>query len=73
MLKNTGACPKCASTDIRTSRRRAWGAMMPIGLTIFSVVYMSWFICPSCGFVETWIERKKDLARIRETLPSRQS
>jgi hypothetical protein len=41
--------------------------MMPIGLTIFSAVYTSWFVCGSCGFVETWIERKEDLARICES------
>jgi hypothetical protein len=49
-------------------RRRMWGTMIPTNSTIFGAVYTSWFICTSCGFVETWVESKKDLEKIREKL-----
>jgi len=41
--------------------------MVPLGLTLLgTTVYTSWYICASCGFVETWIEREKDLDTIRK-------
>jgi len=67
-VKNTGVCPKCHSTDIRVSRRRIWATMVPTGPTVFGAVYTSWFICVSCGFVETWVEKKEDLEKIGRKL-----
>lgn len=49
-------------------RRRMWGTMIPTNRTVFGAVYTSWFICTSCGFVETWVESKKDLEKIRAKL-----
>jgi hypothetical protein len=43
--------------------------MIPLKRIVFRAVYTSWFICTSCGFVETWVERNADLERIREKLP----
>jgi hypothetical protein len=43
--------------------------MIPMNRTIFAAVYTSWFVCTSCGFVETWVEDEKDLERVREKLP----
>lgn len=42
--------------------------MIPLKRTVFGAVHTSWFICTSCGFVETWVERKEDLQKIREKL-----
>jgi hypothetical protein len=57
--------------------------MIPIRPTLFSTfytswgatvwaaaVYSSWFICVSCGFIETWIERQEDLEKVRRKLES---
>ena len=68
-MKNTGICPKCTSTDIRVHRRKVWATMIPLNRTVFKAVYTSWFICTTCGFVETWVESKKDLEKIRDKLP----
>ena len=46
-----------------------WGTMIPLNLTVFGAVYASWFICTTCGFMETWVESRQDLNRIREKLP----
>lgn len=72
-MKATGVCPKCASTDLRIDRRWTWGNMIPTGLTVFQAVYASKFICASCGYVEMWIERKKDLATIQKKLSAPRS
>lgn len=72
-MKKTGVCPKCASNDIRVMRRRIYATMIPLKRTLFGAAYTSWFICTSCGFVETWVERKEDLERIREKLPVSES
>jgi hypothetical protein len=84
-LKNTGVCPKCNSTEIRVLRKRTQGTMIPLRATLFGMffsssweatafgaaAYSSWFICVTCGFVETWIERNEDLERIRKKLEAR--
>ena len=67
-MKNTGVCPKCSSQEIRVMRRRIWATMIPLSFTALRAAYTSWFICTSCGFVETWVEQKKDLDAIREKL-----
>ncbi len=69
-MKNTGRCPKCASNEIRVSRRRTWATMIQLNRTVFGAVYTSWFICTSCGFVETWVENKSDLDKVREKVDS---
>ena len=68
-MKNTGVCPKCTSSDLRIMRRKVWATMIPLRNTIFGAVYTSWFICASCGFVESWVESAQDLEKIREKLP----
>jgi hypothetical protein len=45
-----------------------WGTLIPLRATIFGAVYSSWFICVSCGFMETWIENEKDLEKVRRKL-----
>lgn len=47
--------------------------MIPLGLSVFGAVYTSWFICVECGFVEAWVESKKDLEKIRRKLSPRES
>jgi predicted nucleic-acid-binding Zn-ribbon protein len=67
-VKTTGVCPKCGSTDLRIDRRPTWANMIPAGRSVFRAVYTSKFICASCGYVEMWIEREKDLAKIQKKL-----
>ena len=50
-----------------------YATMIPLNRTFFRAAYTSWFICTSCGFMETWVERKEDLERIREKLPVSES
>ena len=45
--------------------------MIPLNLTVFGAVYTSWFICTSCGFVESWVENKGDLDKVRWKVPGR--
>ncbi|HET8773607.1 MAG TPA: zinc ribbon domain-containing protein [Thermoanaerobaculia bacterium] len=70
-MKSSGVCPKCHSNEIRVMRRRMWATMIPLNFTVFAAAYTSWFICTSCGFVETWVESKQDLDKIREKLGGR--
>lgn len=70
-MKKSGTCPKCAGKDIRISRQRMWGTIIPVGSTVFGAAYSSLYICASCGFVESWVEQEKDLEKIRKRLGSR--
>jgi hypothetical protein len=50
-----------------------WATMIPIHRTVFGAVYTSWYVCASCGFVESWIESSKDIAKVRKVLSPRQA
>ena len=70
-MKNSRVCPKCNSQNIARilGQVGAHGAGNNIitGLTIFSAIKVTRFVCTDCGFSEEWIEPKSDLEKIRET------
>ena len=59
-----GHCPKCGGKDIRTSGLDPQYA--PLQVTIFRSVYLKHYVCVSCGYVEAYVHKQKDLDRIRE-------
>jgi len=69
-MKNNNPCPKCDSTDIIRIEGKAGaygsGNNIPIGLTIYSAVKVTRFLCGSCGYSEEWIDDKKDIEKLRK-------
>jgi predicted RNA-binding Zn-ribbon protein involved in translation (DUF1610 family) len=70
-LKNANICPKCESTDIIKipGRSGGYGSLVnnrPISLTAFNVIYVTRYLCASCGFSEEWIDREDDIQEIKE-------
>ena len=68
-MKYTHLCPKCQSGDILRieGESRAYGAgdNIRVGVTIFSAVKVTRFLCLNCGFSEEWIESGEDLEKLR--------
>ena len=68
-MKNSKKCPKCQHTNIARVEGKAGaygsGNVIHTGLTTFSAVNVTRFVCLRCGFVEEWIESKDDLERIK--------
>jgi predicted nucleic-acid-binding Zn-ribbon protein len=69
-MRNSKRCPKCKSTDIiripGDVRAYGGGNNVQIGMTIFSGVKVTRYLCASCGFSEEWVESADDIARIRK-------
>ena len=69
-MKTTGTCPKCESRDLIRipGSLGAYGSgnIIMVGLTIYSGVKVSRFLCSRCGYSEEWVESPADLARIRK-------
>ena len=68
-MRNTHACPKCASADIVRipGAKGAHGAgnNITVGATIFSAVLVTRYLCAHCGFSEEWVDDRADLEKLR--------
>ena len=69
-MKNTGVCPKCQSTEIvripGIYGAHGSGNNIQVGLTTFSAVMVTRFVCTCCGFLEDWVERQGDLDMLKK-------
>jgi predicted nucleic-acid-binding Zn-ribbon protein len=69
-MRNSKTCSKCRSTDIVRipGKVRAYGAgnNIQVGMTIFSAVKVTRYLCASCGFSEEWIDSPDDIAKLKE-------
>jgi hypothetical protein len=68
-MKNGNACPKCQSPDVLGIPAR-WGEQTSLhtGLTVFSEVDVSRWVCSSCGYIEHWVESKVGLEKLKGAL-----
>jgi len=68
-LKTTGTCPKCGSREViripGSVSGHGAGNNIPVGVTIFSSVRVTRFLCSRCGYSEEWIESPADIEKLR--------
>jgi len=55
-------CPKCGGKDMRTSDIKS----THIQVSALRGAYLQYYVCVSCGYVESYITDPKQLARIAE-------
>ena len=66
-MKNSSQCPKCSGEDIiRIPSRSGSYNYVPAGLTVFSGVKVTRYLCEKCGFSEEWIEDEKGIAKLKK-------
>ncbi len=71
----SGTCPKCDGTGVRSGatlmfRNGAFGAnRIPIGGFVPRTVALDNYVCPDCGYVESYINDRAVLGRIRAKWP----
>jgi predicted nucleic-acid-binding Zn-ribbon protein len=67
-LKTTGTCPKCESRDVIriVGSIGEGGNNITAGMTIWSCVLVTRFLCSQCGYSEEWIESPADLMKLRK-------
>ncbi len=67
-MKNSKKCPKCASSDILRipGGLDPSGNSIPAGMTVFSSVLVTRFMCVICGFSEEWVESNADIQKLKK-------
>jgi hypothetical protein len=68
-MRNSKTCPKCRCTDIvqiRQARLNPYANNIFSGMTLFSSVKITRYLCGACGFLEEWVESADDIARIKK-------
>lgn len=73
-MKNNKRCPKCSSTDIIEIPGKVGpfgtGNNISAGMTIFTSVKVTRFLCEKCGFSEEWVGPEKDLKKLKKEYKS---
>ena len=71
-MKNSGQCTKCRSTSIKRIEGSVGsygtGNNILTGMTIFSAVKVTRFLCLNCGFSEEWVDDRDALEKISRNL-----
>jgi predicted RNA-binding Zn-ribbon protein involved in translation (DUF1610 family) len=69
-MKNSSQCPKCQHSDILRIEGKVGsygsGNNINVGLTIFSAVKVTRYVCMGCGFSEEWIDDPDSLAKLEK-------
>ena len=68
-MKQNNICPKCNSREIIRipGQIGAYGSgnNIAIGITIFSAIKVTRYLCSHCGFSEEWIINPEDLEKLK--------
>ena len=68
-----GVCPKCQSKEVyagtKISPKAGWNNSNTIPVTGLKTGALDNYVCGSCGYVESYIAKEKDLAVIRKKWP----
>jgi predicted RNA-binding Zn-ribbon protein involved in translation (DUF1610 family) len=68
-MRNSGTCPKCGAVNILRipGRAGAYGAgnNIQVGMTIFSAVKVTRYLCTACGYSEEWIDAGEDIEKLK--------
>jgi len=69
-MKNNEECTKCNSKDIAiipgTVGGLGAGNNIMTGMSIFSAIKVTRYLCCNCGYCEEWVDNKDDIKKIRE-------
>ncbi len=62
-MKHQNACIKCNAVDIRKIKgKRPMSEPYNFAkVSAFKKIYITRYVCVSCGYSEEWIDRKQDL------------
>ena len=76
-MRNSKTCSKCQSTDIvripGQARAHGGGNNIAYGITNFSAIKVTRYLCASCGFIEEWLDSPDDIAKAAVYLASEDS
>ena len=70
-MKNTNCCPKCSSKNIAcvpdNAHRYLANSIAITNIAWVKRIPVARYVCCDCGYVENWVETKKDRDEIKHT------
>ena len=63
----SGLCPKCNGTEIRVVENTATEVAISLGWT--ATVFLNYYVCTDCGFVELFVQDKSLLPKLAGKYP----
>ncbi len=71
-MKNRKYCPKCGSYDIvrvpdNLMRHASGNNIYTSTVTLIKKIPVIRYVCTNCGYVENWVEEKRQLDEIKRT------
>ena len=60
----TGTCVKCKSDDILRIEGSDSGDHIAVGMTVFSYVMVTRYMCVACGYSEEWVDKPEQRAKL---------
>ena len=71
-MKNSGKCPKCGLKNIvrvpdNPYRHTSGNNIYTTTATLVGKIPVIRYVCCNCGYVENWVERTKELEKIKHT------
>jgi hypothetical protein len=73
-MKNN-KCPKCSGNRIikipGQTGAHGSGNNIPLGMTIFSAVKVTRYLCCQCGYSEEWVDSKGDIDKLEKEFKSK--
>jgi predicted nucleic-acid-binding Zn-ribbon protein len=62
-----GTCPKCGATAVHAkSQEGSW--FRPL-LTTFEAIILTLYVCTSCGYAESYVADRRQIAKIAQKWP----
>ena len=69
-MKNTDRCPKCGSGEILRvpdgAHRYLANSICVTRAVTVERIPVARYVCRGCGYVEDWVESRRDLERLRK-------
>lgn len=71
-MKHTNCCPKCGSHSIvrvpdHPGRYASGNNIYTSTVTLLGKIPVIRYVCCDCGYVENWVETRRELDTIRQT------
>lgn len=71
-MRNNGKCPKCGSVNVvrvpdNPCRHASGNNIYTTTATLIGKIAVIRYVCCDCGYVENWVEREKELKKIKQS------
>lgn len=75
-MKNGNSCPRCGSRRVlripdNRGRHASGNNIYTTAVTLFGKIPVIRYVCRECGYVENWVENRRELEALEEAFGHR--